>query len=282
VARIPEVGEPVPGCAPTPGTDPEVACDPPAAIEVELIGGFRLRVGPDSVELPLSAQRLVAFLALHPGQLRRAFVAGSLWIDVSEQRAHACLRTAVWRCSRSDLGLLTCTSSHVGLEPRVVVDVQVIASLAERELDERHRITVSLDRDEVTGMVLSAGGELLPDWYEDWIEFKREGLRQQRLHALEARTYRLCEEARYAEALQAGLAAVASDPLRESAQRALITTHLAEGNVVEAVRQYRRFAARLQAELGLTPTERLTSLLSAADANHALVEHRLSLIDGRR
>jgi DNA-binding SARP family transcriptional activator len=246
-------------------------------VRVALIGGFTLRVDDQPVELPLSAQRLVAFLALHPGRLRRPFVAGSLWIDISEQRAHACLRTAVWRCSRPTLDLLTPTATHVGLNPGVAVDVHELSTLAERELDghsvgdapgrdpEPHR---ARDHDGAREVALSADGELLPDWYEDWIEFKREGLRQQRLHALEARSHRLREQGRYAEALQAGLAAVATDPLRESAHRALIATHLAEGNVAEAVRQYRRFAARLQADLGLTPTPRLTSLLDAADVTH--------------
>jgi DNA-binding SARP family transcriptional activator len=252
-----------------------------APVELALIGGFSLRIGPTHVELPLSAQRLVAFVALHPGRLRRAFVAGSLWMDVAEQRAHARLRTAVWRCSRPELALLTSTSTHVGLDPRVTVDVRMISDMADRELDERRRVDAGSDDDAATGTALSTVGQLLPDWYEDWLEFKREGLRQQCLHALEARTYRLCREGRYAEALQAGLAAVATDPLRESAQRALITTHLAEGNVVEAVRQYRRFATRLQSDLGLTPTERLTSLLDAADVNRTVAEHRLSALDAR-
>ncbi|MGZ6613107.1 MAG: AfsR/SARP family transcriptional regulator [Solirubrobacteraceae bacterium] len=249
-----------------------------AVIELALIGGFSLRIGPKQVELPLSAQRLVAFVALHPGQLRRTFVAGSLWTDASEQRAHARLRTAVWRCSRPDLPLLTSTSMHVGLDPRVTVDVRVISDLAEHELDERRGMDAGSDCDAATGTALSTVGQLLPDSYEDWLEFKREGLRQQCLHALEARAYRLCRDGRYGEALQAGLAAVASDPLRESAQRAVIATHLAAGNVVETVRQYRRFATRLQSDLGLTPTERLTSLLDAADVNHTLTEHRLSTL----
>lgn len=253
------------------------------AVRVALIGGFTLNIDDHPVELPLSAQRLVAFLALHPGRLRRAFVAGSLWIDVSEQRAHACLRTAVWRCSRPTLDLLSSTATHVGLNPGVAVDIHELSTLAERELDG-HAVGEAPGRDPEPRrarnhdgpreVALSADGELLPDWYEDWIEFKREGLRQQRLHALEARSYRLCEEGRYAEALQAGLAAVATDPLRESAHRALIATHLAEGNVAEAVRQYRRFATRLQADLGLTPTQRLTSLLDAADVIPHQRQHR--------
>ncbi|MGH8905014.1 MAG: AfsR/SARP family transcriptional regulator [Egibacteraceae bacterium] len=46
-------------------------------------------------------------------------------------------------------------------------------------------------------------------------------------------------EGRYSQAIDAGLAAIAGEPLRESAHRALIRAYLAEGNPSEALRQYR-------------------------------------------
>jgi DNA-binding SARP family transcriptional activator len=57
------------------------------------------------------------------------------------------------------------------------------------------------------------------------------------------------------------VAAVAAEPLRESAHSALIRLHLAEGNRSEALRQYCRYRRLLRAELGVEPTAALDQLL---------------------
>ena len=60
-----------------------------------------------------------------------------------------------------------------------------------------------------------------------------------RLHALETASTLLTEQGRMAEAAQAALAAVQAEPLRESAARALVKVHLAEGNWGLAITRYR-------------------------------------------
>ena len=104
--------------------------------------------------------------------------------------------------------------------------------------------------------------DLLPDWYEDWVLLERERLRQVRLHGLEALCLRLANLGRHVAAIEAGLAAISADPLRESAQRALISAHLLEGNVSEAVRQYDVFVALLDEAFGIVPTEALRALVA--------------------
>jgi DNA-binding SARP family transcriptional activator len=54
---------------------------------------------------------------------------------------------------------------------------------------------------------------------------------------------------------------VRAEPLRESAHAALIQLHLAEGNQSEAVREFTRYRALLNAELGLEPTLPLRQLI---------------------
>ncbi len=73
-------------------------------------------------------------------------------------------------------------------------------------------------------------GDLLPDWYDDWVLVERERLRQLRLHALERLAERAIGEARYGQAIDIALTAIQADPLRESAHRMLIRAHAAEGN----------------------------------------------------
>jgi DNA-binding SARP family transcriptional activator len=64
----------------------------------------------------------------------------------------------------------------------------------------------------------------------------------------------------YASAIQAALAAIRLEPLRESSHRCLIRTHLAEGNRSEAIRAYREYADRLERELGIDPSPLLREL----------------------
>jgi DNA-binding SARP family transcriptional activator len=54
---------------------------------------------------------------------------------------------------------------------------------------------------------------------------------------------------------------VRTEPLRESAHRAVVSVHLAEHNVVEAVRHYRAFRKLLGEELGMEPSPDFTSML---------------------
>ncbi|MGH3665463.1 MAG: hypothetical protein ACRDU8_05150 [Egibacteraceae bacterium] len=74
--------------------------DAPAAVEVRLLDGFAVECAGEGLPLPLSVQRVVAFLALHDRRLLRGYVAGRLWPDAPEQRSAASLRSALWRLRR--------------------------------------------------------------------------------------------------------------------------------------------------------------------------------------
>jgi DNA-binding SARP family transcriptional activator len=58
---------------------------------------------------------------------------------------------------------------------------------------------------------------------------------------------------------------MAAEPLRESAHRALIRVHLADGNAGEAIRQYRLCRRLLHERLGIEPTDRTKELIGAVD-----------------
>jgi DNA-binding SARP family transcriptional activator len=102
--------------------------------------------------------------------------------------------------------------------------------------------------------------DLLPGWYDDWVIFEREGIRQRLLHALETLSRRLAA-GRHAEAVEAAISAVGADPLRESANRVLVEAHFAEGNLVEARRAYDRYRGIVGRELGVEPGPELRRLL---------------------
>jgi DNA-binding SARP family transcriptional activator len=237
---------------------------------LQLLDGFELRLAGCVVALTIGSQRLLAFLALHNRQLPRAFVAGMLWPEVPTGRANANLRAGLWRLPPACRMIVDQPSQHLRLTTDMVVDFHGAVALAERLLDRSRSCLEDLS---VAHRRLS--GELLPDWYnDDWVLLERERFHQLRLHALEVLCEGLVSAGRYGEAIDAGLAVVRAEPLRESAHRVLIKAHLAEGNVGEAFRQYQACHRLLQDELGVQPSARLRELVDAAaprDRLHAPV-----------
>jgi DNA-binding SARP family transcriptional activator len=223
-------------------------------VRVHLLGGFRVTSAGTYVEIPASTHRLVAFLAIQQRPVERAFAAGSLWLEKSELRAQANLRSALWRL-RQSVDLVIATPTHIRLAPTATVDLASTMELARRLIDER----VSMDLEELDERIL--GASLLPEWYDDFIEVERERLRQLQLHALEALARRLNRAGSHARAVDAALTAVATEPLRESAHRTVIEIHLAEGNKGEALRQFDLLSRILDEQLGLRPSRDVAALV---------------------
>lgn len=242
------------------GTDPArgamtglggVADEERAAVcRLDLLKGFQLLVGERSVGIPTSAQRLVAYLALQDRPLQRSYVAGVLWTDSSAAHSMGSLRSSLWRLQASGKMVVEATGQQLRLSDSVAVDVRRTmhtARLASRvDLIDGSLVDADLD-------ALIDSGELLPDWYDDWVIFERERLRQMRLHALEALCRKLANGARFERAVQAGLAAVRAEPLRDSAHRVLMRAHLMEGNRSEAIRHYKIYSDVMRRELNITP-----------------------------
>jgi len=188
--------------------------------------------------------------------LLREHIAGILWPENPTGHAAASLRSALWRIQRLGGGDLVWTSrSHVGLAPLAVVDVVEVMGQAHRLLGSNDGVLPEdLDYRPLTR-------DLLPDWYEEWVAAERERFRQLRLHALEALCRRLTGLGMFGTAIQAGLAAVAGEPLRETAQRTLIEAYMAEGNIAEAIRQYSTYRRTLFDDLGVDPSPTMVRLM---------------------
>jgi DNA-binding SARP family transcriptional activator len=229
-------------------------------VRIGLMGGFALAGDGAEVAVAPSAQRLIAFLALQRRPLERAYVAGTLWLDASQASANARLRTALWRAQAGGLRPIRATATHVALAEHALVDVHAAAARAERAIRDPAAHADADLRD------LSVSRELLPDWSADWLTFERERWRQLRLHALEALALHFARSGEHGRAVVAASAAVAGDPLRESAHRCLIEALLAEGNWSEALRQYDSFARLLRRELGLAPSRRMRGLVAPLTA----------------
>lgn len=225
-------------------------------VTLRLLRGFQLEWTDREVDLPLSAQRVLAFLALQLRPQTRSYVAATLWVNFDEEHARACLRSALWRINRCGHQLVTADAWVLRLMPDVVVDLRECTRSAQEVL-----------RGEAKGGAVRVDdltvGDLLPGWYDEWVVVEREHFRQLRLHALEKVCEQLTDEGRFGEAVEAGLAAVSGEPLRESAHRVLIRAYLKEGNRGEAFRQYEACRQVLRRELGIDPSPVTEALLSS-------------------
>lgn len=195
---------------------------------LRVLCGFEMRVGEQIVALPSNVERVLALLAVRARPQHRLTIASTLWADSPQSRAAANLRTALWKSRQSVGECIELRGTLLALAPSVQVDLIDVIDRTRRLLND----SLGLQPDDSDPA--SLGGDLLPDWDEEWILFERERMRQLRIHALEALCRRLSLANQPCQAIDAGLAAVEAEPLRETAQRELITAHLREGNVSEA------------------------------------------------
>lgn len=224
-------------------------------MHVQLLDSFAIRRNGEVVHLPMSAQRVIAFLAIRSHPMLRLHVAGSLWLDSPEERGFANLRSALWRIHRSGLVVADSSGGTLRLADGVRVDLHEATALA-------HRLIGSVPMGaggDVDWLPLT--GEVLPDWDDDWTLVEREHFRNLSLQALESLCEHLTAQGRLRQALEVGLAAFAREPLRESAHRLLVRIYLADGNPFDAIRQFRLYSDLVRSRLGLEPSPQILELV---------------------
>lgn len=223
--------------------------EPLADDVVYLLGETSVLQGGRRMAVPEGCKRLLAFVALQRGRVDRRHAAGSLWPDGSEDRASGNLRSTLWRLRGAGIGVLESDKSSIFLRERTTTDLEALCAWADRLI-----AGTTTEMDLHVPAWTTTVAELLPGWYDEWVIFERERIRQRMLHALEVLSRVLRASGRYGEAIDAAMDAVTFEPLRESAHRALAEAHFAEGNVIEARRAFLRYRDLARRELGVEPS----------------------------
>jgi DNA-binding SARP family transcriptional activator len=230
-----------------PGRDFRQAGPPPV---LHLFAGPYVTVGSRRQEVPEGSKQLLAFVALRRRRVERRQAAGTLWPFGDDGRAAGNLRSALWRLRRAGIDVLVADKWSLVLSAEVLVDLHLTEQWAARLIEGR-----ASEHDLAVSPSVVDALDLLPGFYDDWALMERERIRQRILHALEALSERLAAARRFADAIEAAILATSAEPLRESAQRALIKAHIAEGNLTEARRSYRAYHDLLHRELGVAPAD---------------------------
>jgi DNA-binding SARP family transcriptional activator len=193
-------------------------------------------------------------------QATRTQIAHALWPDSTSDRAHANLRTALYRLSRRAPEAVHVTATHIQLTVGMQIDLERSTRLASRILGGDGGDRALLDE----AMQVNLHDDLLPDWDEEWLTDHQYRYRQLRIAGLETLSAQLASAGHYGAAVQAALAAVQADTLRDSAHESLIRACLAQGNRHEAYTHYTSYRRMLREELGLDPSPALGRLLTSA------------------
>jgi DNA-binding SARP family transcriptional activator len=227
-------------------------------VHLTLLGGFQAACDGEPIQFGLGAQRLLALLAVRSGGVSRAAAAEELWPGSRRGRAAANLRSALSQGKRIGKAVLVEeVGARLFLASSVEVEVRTFAREAHAIVDLSTPYHHSADERVIS--VLSR--ELLPEWFDDWLLVERERWNQVRLHALETLAHRLMDLEQYLTAHEAALAAVAIEPVRESAHRIVMEIYIAEGNEGCALKHYQRYRWLLERELGVRPSALMDRLV---------------------
>jgi SARP family transcriptional regulator, regulator of embCAB operon len=222
------------------------------SIELRLLGGWKLNFHGVSPVVGSRQQRLIAALAIY-GRRSRSVFGGLLWPDCTETHAMGSLRTAVFTVSQQLPGVLAICGRDLDLGESVDVDLHRLRSTLDSftepvAVESWHTNTHDID--------------LLPGWYDDWVVAEQEHLQNRYLNAAE----RLAESALgrndHYTAVHLAQTVLELDPLRESAVRILVKTHIAAGNRAPALRLFRQYMDRLSSELSIRPSQQLLTLVA--------------------
>ena len=255
------------------------AADGPAtaALYIQALGAFRVWRGGQEIERGAwgreRAVQLLQFLVCHRGHaVHREQVLEALWPEASPSAAASGLRVAL-SALRDALspGRGSGTESpfvrREGDTLRLAMEEGVRADVDEfTRLLKAARSAEGADADQAIALYEAAlttyRGEFLAEHrYAAWAEVERQRRRSEFLAAAERLAGLLLAADEAERAVRWAETILQHDPLREGAYAVQMEGYWREGNRALAVRAYQRCRKRLQSELGVAPSARISGLL---------------------
>lgn len=234
--------------------------DSPVRFKMFLLGSWRLENGSGAIHLSTrKIKSLLAYLILHPEEHTREKLAALLWGDSSDTQARGSLRTALKTLRKQvDDDLLVTDPEKVQLNPDLPLWVDTQEFLRDDFPSNIENQSATILR--LQSKVTLYRGDLLADYYDEWIFPEREHFRELYLDALR----QLAQSARttgdYACAVEYAHKILAVDPTNEPGHQQLMVTLHATGNRLAALKQYEEFKRLLRAELDTDPSAETTAL----------------------
>ncbi len=221
-------------------------------LQATLLGKFEIRLNGSPVVLSAQpAQVLLAYLLLNAGvALRREQLAGVLWPDSLDSSARKNLRNTIWLLRKA-----------IG-DPYLLADKTTLAfaPTAPYELDVAI-LEQPVESDASLVQAVSAyGGDLLPGYYEDWVQLERERLRNVFERRIQSLLDRLAHDGQWSEVQRWAEHWISLGYVPEPAYRALMVSHAAQGDLSHMASAYRRCVKALHEMLDVSPSTKTQAL----------------------
>lgn len=238
---------------------------------IELLGKLRFTFG-QQVITSINTNRmrsLLAFLVLHSESAQsREHLAFLLWPESGDAQARTNLRQLLHNLRRAlpvECSLLVSDNHSVQWLPDSTCTIDVIEfEAAIRAAETARKEDIAAVRRALEEAARLYQDDLLPDLYDDWLQTRREQLRNRFAEVLSRLATILESEGDPAAGIRYATRLVSIDPLREAYYQTLIRLHLRNHDRSSALRVYHQCMRNLQRELGVSPGKTTQDLFMQA------------------
>jgi DNA-binding SARP family transcriptional activator/predicted ATPase len=231
------------------------------ALRIEMLGHFCLSYRGKtvtSVDTP-RLQSLLAYLVLKRGDGQsRQHLSFLFWPDSSESQARTNLRQLLHHLR---IALPDC-DTYLEISSRVLrwkndtdfsSDVDEFERAVSAPVEEAGSNMSGAVRERLESAVRLYRGDLLPGFYEEWVQAKRQLLRDHYISIVSRLVTQLEGTREYAAAISYGERLLSCDPLSEARYKTLIRLHALNGDRAGVTRAYQQCVTVLRRELNVEP-----------------------------
>ncbi len=224
---------------------------------VYLLGAFRVELKTQSIRLPTrKIEGLLAYLILHPGAHTREKLASLFWGDSSDAAARGSLRKALTLLRKHITSkIVRADRENVQLNPSFPLWVDVNAF--EKQVQE---LLASSSPHPAQFNSLGYQGDLLSDFYDDWILPLREHYRGLYLDVMLRAVEQSRAQSEYKLAIKYAQNILAIDIANERAHQHLMFCYITLGDRNKALGQYETCQRALRNELAVEPARETRAL----------------------
>lgn len=235
-------------------------------IEVRLLGGIELKRHGRRIDLQTRSLQLLAYLLVKPGRSHpRERIAAELWPHADQDNARAYLRNALWQI-RKALGSEFILSIRDSLSINTAVSLDL--DVAKLEAQD----SASLPIEELASRLSAFRGELLPNFYEEWVLAERARIASTADRLFKIITEKCLAQGRNEEAADWSEKWIYLLGPNEVAYRSLMKARAAMADLAGLTSAYQRCIDDLRRHLGVDPSSETRSLyhsLINGESDHA-------------